>query len=563
MLEQIGVNKMKKLLSIITILTILIPHAVFADTVAQSQRMLNQLGYNAGPVDGAYGGKTKRALEAFYAKSGGSYDGKLDTNEVIDLRNAVKEIKTNNGKHKKILPKRYSTYPDWCTYENKYTYERIENLLGNKNHDLKTIELFGKSDEQMTVMIEQLTLHVNEFILHPNQQNANDIKKIYFLLFENKFFIDLHENSHNNSLMMKDFLILSMYSFQALDRDNYFDTSEKQIFLSEIQKRFDKIKPAKKWGFTMSGCKIGRDQGGCQNHTYSHQLTRTLYGATFGSIDDYAMGEKMYKFAIDDLNPDGALWREAVRGRWSWNYYAHALGLLLSIADIYKHNGVDLYSYKSDKNGLTIHDAVSFLLESIQDNEKIWLYAKELKGVQHYINFTDYKSPENLQKLITNTEKSGLKNWFYIYRNNFPIHPNTQLGNKLIPTYKSKLETSKHMGILAQCLYAEKGQKLASLEGYEKFDNIIEKFDRDVKSMQKKLSCLQSAFNKKDMGELLSKSDMLLMSKAFKNDQKPKNKSNLIRAGLNPILVNKNKKYLLRLINFTGNVETFCSKPIK
>ena len=261
MLEQIGVSGMKKLLSIITILTILIPQGVFADSVAQSQRMLNQLGYNAGPVDGAYGGKTRRALEAFYAKSGGSYDGKLDTNEVIDLKNAVKEIKTNNGKYKKILPERYSRYPDWCTYENKYTFKRIENLLGNKNHDLKTIELFGKSDEQMLVMIEQLTLHVNEFILHPNQQNANDIKKIYFLLFENKFFIDLHENSHNNSLNMKDFLILSMYLFQALNRDNYLNTSEKQTFLSEIQKRFDKIKPAQKWGFTMSKCKIGRDQG--------------------------------------------------------------------------------------------------------------------------------------------------------------------------------------------------------------------------------------------------------------------------------------------------------------
>ena len=53
---------MKKSLSIFITLTMLIPHAVFADTVAQSQRMLNQLGYNAGPVDGAYGGKTKRAL---------------------------------------------------------------------------------------------------------------------------------------------------------------------------------------------------------------------------------------------------------------------------------------------------------------------------------------------------------------------------------------------------------------------------------------------------------------------------------------------------------------------
>ena len=75
----------KKLLSTLTILSLLIPHAVFADSVAQSQRMLNQFGYNAGPVDGAYGGKTKRALEAFYAKSGGPYDGKLDANEVADL----------------------------------------------------------------------------------------------------------------------------------------------------------------------------------------------------------------------------------------------------------------------------------------------------------------------------------------------------------------------------------------------------------------------------------------------------------------------------------------------
>ena len=58
----------KKLLSTLQSSSLLIPHAVFADTVAQSQRMLNQLGYNAGPVDGAYGGKTKRALEAFYAK---------------------------------------------------------------------------------------------------------------------------------------------------------------------------------------------------------------------------------------------------------------------------------------------------------------------------------------------------------------------------------------------------------------------------------------------------------------------------------------------------------------
>ena len=63
--------------------------AVFAGLVDQAQRMLNQLGYNAGPVDGAYGGKTRAALEAFYANSGSKFDGKLSQNEIVDLSKAL------------------------------------------------------------------------------------------------------------------------------------------------------------------------------------------------------------------------------------------------------------------------------------------------------------------------------------------------------------------------------------------------------------------------------------------------------------------------------------------
>ena len=60
-----------------------------AGAIDQSQRMLNQLGYNAGAVDGAYGKKTRGALEAFYADNGGAFDGKLDANEVADLQSAM------------------------------------------------------------------------------------------------------------------------------------------------------------------------------------------------------------------------------------------------------------------------------------------------------------------------------------------------------------------------------------------------------------------------------------------------------------------------------------------
>ena len=79
---------LKKIFVILPFIVVLSSPAL-ANSVAQSQRMLNQLGYNAGAVDGAYGGKTKRALEKFYADNGSSYDGKLDANEVADLTAAM------------------------------------------------------------------------------------------------------------------------------------------------------------------------------------------------------------------------------------------------------------------------------------------------------------------------------------------------------------------------------------------------------------------------------------------------------------------------------------------
>ena len=99
---------LKKIFVILPFIVVLSSPAL-ANSVAQSQRMLNQLGYNAGPVDGAYGGKTRGALEKFYADNSSSYDGKLDANEVADLTAAmsragidsyqVAKVNEFNGKH--------------------------------------------------------------------------------------------------------------------------------------------------------------------------------------------------------------------------------------------------------------------------------------------------------------------------------------------------------------------------------------------------------------------------------------------------------------------------------
>ena len=62
---------------------------VNANTILNSQRILTQLGFNPGPIDGAFGAKTKGALNAFYTSIGKSYDGLLDSNELVELQKAL------------------------------------------------------------------------------------------------------------------------------------------------------------------------------------------------------------------------------------------------------------------------------------------------------------------------------------------------------------------------------------------------------------------------------------------------------------------------------------------
>ena len=86
---------MTRKLSIVILLTFGFGSPVLSDTVSSAQRILNELGYNAGTVDGSYGVKTKRALKNFYNNNNFLYDEKLDDNEISDLKLAAE--KANNA----------------------------------------------------------------------------------------------------------------------------------------------------------------------------------------------------------------------------------------------------------------------------------------------------------------------------------------------------------------------------------------------------------------------------------------------------------------------------------
>ena len=75
----------KKLLAT-TVLTVAVGSmATASQDVLASQKMLNSLGYNAGPIDGVVGAKTTNAITNYYADKGMTFDGTIDGNEVALL----------------------------------------------------------------------------------------------------------------------------------------------------------------------------------------------------------------------------------------------------------------------------------------------------------------------------------------------------------------------------------------------------------------------------------------------------------------------------------------------
>ena len=77
---------------LVIFLTLFPSFSLSAGVTAEAQRLLNELGYNAGPIDGLFGLKTKSALEEFYLVIGDTFDGNLSTNEILDLSHAAKII---------------------------------------------------------------------------------------------------------------------------------------------------------------------------------------------------------------------------------------------------------------------------------------------------------------------------------------------------------------------------------------------------------------------------------------------------------------------------------------
>ncbi|MCB1884157.1 MAG: alginate lyase family protein [Geminicoccaceae bacterium] len=102
------------------------------------------------------------------------------------------------------------------------------------------------------------------------------------------------------------------------------------------------------------------------NHRYLHDSVTMAWGALTGDPDLVAAGVESLDIALAQMRPDGSLPLETDRGRLALYYQRHAVGSLVTIAEMGAVQGLDLWSRTNDA-GQTLHDAVRFLVAGIED----------------------------------------------------------------------------------------------------------------------------------------------------------------------------------------------------
>ena len=120
---------MKKLVALICFLLLTFSAPTLANDVRTAQQLLTELGYNPGPVDGSYGGKTEQALIKFYAAQNKKFDGKLNANENKGLESSLSVSIADRRKLKKSRHRQHAKY-------SKHIATPFSNLKVNKNFTL-------------------------------------------------------------------------------------------------------------------------------------------------------------------------------------------------------------------------------------------------------------------------------------------------------------------------------------------------------------------------------------------------------------------------------------------
>lgn len=151
-----------------------------------------------------------------------------------------------------------------------------------------------------------------------------------------------------------------------------------------------------------------------QNHFVVSADSSMALGAWLGKDSLFKIGLKQWDVTLRTMREDGSLPHETARGSRAIWYTGITLTKLIRLAELARVQGIDLYNL--EVRGRTFHDAVSFMLDAVENQEIIHKYAKVNRDPGGFIPYTRQE---------VGSASSGKYAWIKPYLLRFPNHPNS------------------------------------------------------------------------------------------------------------------------------------------
>ncbi|MBF9060258.1 hypothetical protein HKCCSP123_13815 [Rhodobacterales bacterium HKCCSP123] len=357
--------------------------AVADEAVRDTQQILRNLGYDPGPIDGAWGSRTASALRAFSVDSGIEFNGTLTTDlyEIISVEYA--DMLTNRRSLEAALSSLpVSLFPienEACfgggfrTNETPVYYETVDRNV----HGTLRIGGFIQS------MGQALAAHIGDRSRnnHIYQTGGSDERFQRFLSHleqaaEENAFTRLYftpgggpNPAHWVSALMNNLSYLVNYA----DRVQLWrDEDQREEIVSWGNRLYDT-------SHLVSGPGSGRaiesvrwpDTVGMQALGYVN------WGLATGNLDALSEGIEDWFFLFELLESDGAMRTFLNGGQWqnvggranNDFYYDNALGFMVMAAVSARSAGIDLFQQINE--GANLHDAVRWRFQYVTDWESL------------------------------------------------------------------------------------------------------------------------------------------------------------------------------------------------
>ena len=203
-----------------------------------------------------------------------------------------------------------------------------------------------------------------------------------------------------------------------------------------------------------------RARRAANNHAVQSSIVAMSYGAWVSDPRYFETGIEQWFITMGSMRKDGSLPVETRRGARALYYDGRTITALMQLAERAAVQGIDLYA-TAPKPGQTIHRAVEFFINAMEDPELVFKYAKTNR----------HPGPSKNYKVQDLGSIGSTLGWVGLYMARFPDHPNTlrllprmdykhsevdnYLTRRLDHVVRSNGMSGEWTGVDVACLYSD------------------------------------------------------------------------------------------------------------